>query len=170
MPAPILFGLGLFVLLLEMLFAQIFAWHTFATQGWLIIALWLAMRPDFASSSIILAGLLPFMLIGSGAPSSYWIPGVVLVFLAVRPLGLSPRNLSKFTIALLAAGGCLLHAIVMILVIVVFSPGSRILASIVWNLLWAVPTAAIITPIGFWVLEKVEEKISPRQAGIRLSK
>lgn len=170
MPAPILFGLCLFGLLLEMLFGQLFAWHTFATQGWLIVTLWLAMRPDFTAASLLLAGLLPFMLLGSGAPASYWIPGVVIVFLAVRPLGLSPRNLSRFTIALLAAGGCLAHAIVMMLVIVVFSPGSRILASVAWNVLWAVPTAAIVTPIGFWLLEKVEEKVSPRQAGIRLSK
>jgi len=170
MHGGLVFLVGLGILLGEAVLMQLLGATGLAFQFWIPITFWIGLRSDFASSTIVLAALLPFMLLTSGAPAGFWIPGVALVYLGLRPLGLSPRNLTRITQGLIAMALALIHATSMAVLLLIFSPGSLILGSIGWNLFWAVPLVGISAPLVFWFLEQVEALISPRQAGIRLSK
>ena len=143
---------------------------TLAFQLWIPITFWVGLRPDFASSTLVLSALLPFMALTSGAPAGFWIPGVALVYLGLRPLGMSPRSLSRVTQSMIGMVLAVVHATSMAVLLLIFSPGSLILGSIGWNLIWAAPLVGLATPFVFWFLERVEALINPRQAGIRLSK
>lgn len=164
------FLLGLGILLAEAVLMQFLGATGLAFQWWIPITFWIALRPDFASSTLLISALLPFMVLTSGAPAGYWIPGVALIYLGLKPLGMSPRNLTRVTQALIAMALALVHATSMAVLLLIFSPDTLILGSIGWGLIWALPLVGISAPLVLWLFERVEAVVSPRQAGIRLSK
>lgn len=165
----VLWLVGVVLLLLESVAAQVFGLESLTPQIWIALTAWLGLNGKLSPSALTLAALLPFMTLTSGAPSSIWVPGVVVSFLALRPTNLKIQALSPFTHAALGLVVCLIHALVMALVLVVFSPGSRILSSIAWNVIWAAPVAGICAAGVFFLLRKIEGLFGPRQSGLRFS-
>lgn len=168
MPAWLTWLIGLGVLLLESAILAAVGVDGFALQTAVALTIFLALRRDFVTGALILAGLLiPIEWLVVGPPGYYALSLVVVFFLLQlargsieSEWGLSQAILAMFTVAVQTG--------VMALAMLLFEPGAELFEALFWGIVpGAIAAAVVAWPLGA-LLSRLDRALDPRSGRSRL--
>lgn len=168
MPAWLTWLVAMGILVLESAALAVFGVQSGAFQAAVLLTIFLALRRDFLSGSLILAALLVPIEWLVVAPAGYYALSLVVVFFALQLVRGSIQSDWGLSQVLVAVVVVLIQTASMGFLLMVFEPGVELTDALFWGALQGAMGAGIVAwPLGA-LLTRLDRLVEPR-SGRRVS-